>query len=239
MFQNVPAQTAQSAGQLQILAASELRIKMRLLRHVADGPQKTRPIGANVAAVKQDLALRRLDQPDQHFDGGALACTIRPQIAEDLAWANRKTDIIHGRNAIVALGEMVYSYIDDPECTTLCRHLHPKVVEFYQRPRRRLQRRNQAFPYIRANPKGIGGGYRVVSDMEATGLPSGTVSRASQVGTILAQFTNAGVSAKATAGGTPARKYYKLTALGDQTLAKAIQRYPLLQRMAAVNKEQA
>jgi DNA-binding PadR family transcriptional regulator len=87
----------------------------------------------------------------------------------------------------------------------------------------------------------IGAGYRYGFDvMETTGLPSGTVypalRRLEQLELIHSTWEK---EAKALAEQRPARKYYKLTSLGEQTLAKAIQRYPLLQRLATVNKERA
>jgi len=87
----------------------------------------------------------------------------------------------------------------------------------------------------------IGAGCRYGFDiMENTGLPSGTVypalRRLEQLTLVQSKWEK---EAKALAEQRPARKYYKLTALGEQTLAKAIQRYPLLQRLAVVNKGRA
>jgi DNA-binding PadR family transcriptional regulator len=68
--------------------------------------------------------------------------------------------------------------------------------------------------------------------MEATGLPSGTVypalRRLEQLELIRSRWEK---ESKALAEQRPARKYYKLTPLGDKALAKAVQRYPLLQLM--------
>jgi PadR family transcriptional regulator, regulatory protein PadR len=68
--------------------------------------------------------------------------------------------------------------------------------------------------------------------MEVTGLPSGTVypalRRLEQLELIHSQWEK---ESKAAAEQRPPRKYYRLTALGEQTLAKAVQRYPLLQHV--------
>jgi PadR family transcriptional regulator PadR len=82
----------------------------------------------------------------------------------------------------------------------------------------------------------IGAGYRYGFDiMEATGLPSGTVypalRRLEQLTLIQSKWEK---ESKALAEQRPARKYYRLTALGERTLAKAMQRYPLLQRLKGV-----
>ena len=79
----------------------------------------------------------------------------------------------------------------------------------------------------------IGAGYRYGFDvMEATGLPSGTVypalRRLESQGLIHSTWEK---ESKALAEQRPARKYYKLTAAGTQTLSKAVERYPLLQHM--------
>ena len=66
--------------------------------------------------------------------------------------------------------------------------------------------------------------------MEATGLPSGTIypalRRLEHMELIQSKWEK---QSKALAEQRPARKYYRLTSLGEQTLAKAVQRFPLLQ----------
>ncbi len=83
----------------------------------------------------------------------------------------------------------------------------------------------------------IGAGYRYGFDvMEATGLPSGTVypalRRLEQIGLIHSTWEK---ESKALAEQRPARKYYKLTAAGEKTLTKAVERYPLLQHVKGVS----
>jgi DNA-binding PadR family transcriptional regulator len=84
----------------------------------------------------------------------------------------------------------------------------------------------------------ISAGYRYGFDiMEATGLPSGTVypalRRLEGSALIRSQWEK---ESEAFRKLRPARKYYKLTAAGEQALAKAVKRYPLLQHMAAEKK---
>ena|SRR6476469_8605471 len=68
--------------------------------------------------------------------------------------------------------------------------------------------------------------------METTGLASGTVypalRRLEQLGLIHSKWEK---TSEAVAHMRPARRNYKLTNLGEQALAKAMQRYPLLQHM--------
>jgi len=84
----------------------------------------------------------------------------------------------------------------------------------------------------------IGAGYRYGFDiMEATGLPSGTVypalRRLEQQALVHSNWEK---QSKAQAEQRPARKYYKLTSAGDRALAKAVQRYRMLQQIAQPSK---
>ena len=69
--------------------------------------------------------------------------------------------------------------------------------------------------------------------MEATGLPSGTVypalRRLEQSELVQSKWEK---EAKALAEQRPARKYYRLTALGEQAQIRAMERYPLLRGVA-------
>ena len=80
----------------------------------------------------------------------------------------------------------------------------------------------------------VSAGYRYGFDiMEATGLPSGTVypalRRLEQSALIRSHWEK---ESDAFQKLRPARKYYRLTGVGEQVLARAAQRYPLLQHMA-------
>jgi DNA-binding PadR family transcriptional regulator len=82
--------------------------------------------------------------------------------------------------------------------------------------------------------KVISGGSRYGFDiMERTGLPSGTVYP------ILRRLEESDLIHSKWEGGEPQelqrppRRYYRLTRAGDRTLAKAEQRYPLLQNLTA------
>jgi DNA-binding PadR family transcriptional regulator len=80
----------------------------------------------------------------------------------------------------------------------------------------------------------IGAGSRYGFDiMEVTGLASGTVypalRRLEGAGLITAKWEK---EKEAFAEQRPARKYYKLTRTGENVLAKAVKRYPLLEQLA-------
>lgn len=79
----------------------------------------------------------------------------------------------------------------------------------------------------------INAGYRYGFDiMETTGLPSGSVypalRRLEQLGFIQSKWEK---ESEAIAQMRPARRNYKLTSQGATALAKAMQRYPLLQQI--------
>jgi len=86
----------------------------------------------------------------------------------------------------------------------------------------------------------IGAGYRYGFDiMEATGLPSGTVypalRRLEQSALIKSKWEKERAAA---AELRPARKYYRLTASGDDALTRATKRYPLVQHLASAGKSE-
>lgn len=74
--------------------------------------------------------------------------------------------------------------------------------------------------------------------METTGLPSGTVypamRRLERDGLIRSQWERQSI---ADSEQRPARKYYKLTAAGRETLEASRKRYPLLERL--ISSEEA
>src|ERR1051326_3896227 len=78
---------------------------MRLLGDVADLALVCLQAVANVAPVKLDFSRRRLDQPGQHFDRGALAGPVGPQISENLAGFDAKTDMVYDRDPAIELGQ--------------------------------------------------------------------------------------------------------------------------------------
>lgn len=84
----------------------------------------------------------------------------------------------------------------------------------------------------------ISSGYNYGFDiMEVTGLPSGTVypalRRLEQQELITSSWET---QPSAFADQRPARKYYRLTREGKETLGKAVQRYALLDRLVSAEK---
>jgi PadR family transcriptional regulator, regulatory protein PadR len=73
--------------------------------------------------------------------------------------------------------------------------------------------------------------------MEATGLPSGTIypalRRLEKDALVRGDWEDSKVAIRQD---RPPRRYYKLTRLGKETLAGAVERYPLLARLAPEEK---
>jgi len=76
--------------------------------------------------------------------------------------------------------------------------------------------------------------------METTGLPSGTVypalRRLEEAGLVQSKWEK---EAKALAEQRPARKYYKLTLIGGDAAAAAVDRYPLLRSIPQADDSSA
>lgn len=81
-------------------------------------------------------------------------------------------------------------------------------------------------------------GYRYGFDvMDVTGLPSGTVypalRRLERDGLITAKWED---EAAAFAEQRPARRYYRVTRSGKQSLVRLVEKYPLLEKLAPVRR---
>jgi PadR family transcriptional regulator, regulatory protein PadR len=74
--------------------------------------------------------------------------------------------------------------------------------------------------------------------MDVTGLPSGTVypalRRLERDGLISAKWEDESIAA---AGQRPARRYYRVTRLGRQSLVRLVEKYPLLDRLVLARKD--
>lgn len=104
-FQRAARHTAQAAAQLQILAAGEVRIKVRLLGDVADAPLEGGEIVVHAAALVEDPALGGLDEAGEHFHRGALPRPVRTQVPEDLARSDGEADSADGGGVIEIFSE--------------------------------------------------------------------------------------------------------------------------------------
>lgn len=73
--------------------------------------------------------------------------------------------------------------------------------------------------------------------MDVTGLPSGTVypalRRLERDGLISAKWENESI---AVAEQRPARRYYRVTRVGKQSLVRLVERYPLLDKLAPARR---
>src|SRR5579863_2190841 len=98
-------QAAQTAGKLEILAAGQMRIKMRRFGDVAEPALVLDELALNAAAVKENLAARGLKQGGDDVDGSALAGAVGTQVAEDLVRLDGEIDVVDRGDGGVALGQ--------------------------------------------------------------------------------------------------------------------------------------
>ena len=94
---------SKASDQRQVLGGRQVRVEVRLLRHVADPPLVCRGIVRLADAVEQNRSAARLEQADHHVDGRALAGSVRAQVADHLAAADREADVVDREVATVAL----------------------------------------------------------------------------------------------------------------------------------------
>jgi hypothetical protein len=100
--------TPETADQFEILAAGEIGVQMRFLRHVAEALLVGDEVLANVDPVKINVTACGLDEAREDLNGCALAGTVRAEITEYLATLNLEGDILYGGDARVELSESLY-----------------------------------------------------------------------------------------------------------------------------------
>src|ERR1700687_4381561 len=93
------------AGKLQELSGAELVVEGRGIRHVPNAGLRPLRLRHDVDARYPGRAARRPEQADQHLDRGRLAGAVGPQEAEELPWSHLQVQVLHGRQAAVALGQ--------------------------------------------------------------------------------------------------------------------------------------
>ena len=99
-------QSAQLADHDQVLQAGEMRVQMRLFRHVAHALFIGDQVALNALALEKDLARGHLHQPGDHFHGGGFAGTVRPQVPGDLPGAREKLTSSTASDAAESLRDM-------------------------------------------------------------------------------------------------------------------------------------
>src|ERR1017187_8066380 len=105
-FEDAARDAAQTAGELEVFAAAEVRIEVGLLGDVAEAALEAFEIAADVLTVEEDAPTGGLEQSGEHLDGGTLAGAVGAEIAQDLAGADGDADRVHGGRADEGLGEI-------------------------------------------------------------------------------------------------------------------------------------
>src|SRR5690606_22249015 len=92
---------------VEVLFCGEIGVEPDVFGHVADFLLHLDRVGGDLGPVDVACARGRLDEPDEHQDGGALASAVRTEQPEDLAAGNLKAEVVHGSDAVVGLGQVV------------------------------------------------------------------------------------------------------------------------------------
>ena len=89
-----PREPRQAAGEDQVFVAAEEFVEGRILRQVAEVAARLQR--ARRRRADEGAPARRPDEPEQHLDGGGLACAVGPEQAEDLPAPHLEGEILHG-----------------------------------------------------------------------------------------------------------------------------------------------
>jgi hypothetical protein len=103
-LQRICREAAQAANQLKIFASAKMRVEVRFFGYIAEAALKGFEVGEDVDAVEGYLACGGFEQADDHFDGGALPCSVRAEVAQDLSAADGEADMVDNGDTAVAHG---------------------------------------------------------------------------------------------------------------------------------------
>ena len=87
---------AEAAGELEVLAATQMGIEVRFFGDVAEATLEALEVAADVLAMKEDASAGGFEEAGEHLDGGAFAGSVGAEIAQDLTGADGEADAIHG-----------------------------------------------------------------------------------------------------------------------------------------------
>src|SRR5580658_2717760 len=111
----------QASYQLKIFTAGQVGVKIWLLRHVAKAPAEFSRVVVDGLGAEEHLAIGSRQQSGEHSNSGALAGTVRPQVAEYLARMDGERYIIDNCLTAEALGQLAYFEHGDRRSLVVCR----------------------------------------------------------------------------------------------------------------------
>jgi hypothetical protein len=100
-------EAVQVADKLEQLTPGELGVQVGLVGNEAGRRFGLDRLGLYVVSRHVHASAGRLEQPDDHPDGGRLPGAVRPQEAEDLAGVDTKVDVIHGQLVAVTFHQVL------------------------------------------------------------------------------------------------------------------------------------
>lgn len=92
---------------VEVLFCGAVGVEPDVFGHVANLLLHLDWVGGDLGPVDGARARGRLDEPDEHQDGGALAGAVRAEQPEDLAGGDLEAEVVHGSDAVVDLGQVV------------------------------------------------------------------------------------------------------------------------------------
>src|SRR4051812_15988267 len=98
---------AQSADEPKVFECGEMGVEVGFFWNVTDAPLVCVRIAEEAFAKKREGSVRRLEQPHDHVDRGALPRAVWSEISENFARLNGEADIVDGQQAVITLGEML------------------------------------------------------------------------------------------------------------------------------------
>lgn len=87
------------ADHLKVFGAGEMRIKLRLFRHIAKPLPVPDTVSLDGHAVKQNLAFGWVDQTLDHLKGRGFTGPVWAEVAGHLACTGDKSYVTDGRNS--------------------------------------------------------------------------------------------------------------------------------------------
>ena len=95
----------QGRGVAQVVERRHVVVEADGVGQIADQALDLERLARRIVAEHADGAGGHLGQAQHHQNGRGLAGAVRPEQAEDLAAPDRERDVVHGRDAAVALGQ--------------------------------------------------------------------------------------------------------------------------------------
>ncbi len=110
LAQFTPREPLQRGPEIQIFPHPHVRVQRHVLRHVADAAAGCQRLVENVESSHRSRARGGREVAGEHADRRCFASSIRPEKSHHFTAPDFETDVIYGRPADVAFGEILNLY---------------------------------------------------------------------------------------------------------------------------------